>query len=33
MLNCSRLPRQGELEDQVYEVDTDIENGKDKVSF
>lgn len=31
-LQLPKLPRQGELEDQIYEVDTDIENGKDAVN-
>lgn len=27
-----RFPRQSELEDQVYEVDTEVDVGKDSVS-
>ncbi|GFQ85822.1 dedicator of cytokinesis protein 9 [Trichonephila clavata] len=31
-LQLPRFPRQSELEDQVYEVDTEIDGGKDSVS-
>ncbi|XP_055947475.1 dedicator of cytokinesis protein 9-like isoform X4 [Argiope bruennichi] len=31
-LQLPRFPRQSELEDQVYEVDTEIDGGKDSIS-